>query len=88
MNRVVEEASFEKIECMERENAYSRYSLRTESLPGEESFKVRCRKIGGYSNYLEPMEVHRVDRIVCDELSPLFGYNCTRDTYCGEHKSY
>jgi hypothetical protein len=75
IDRVVEEASFDRMKRMERSNAYERSWLKAGNVADDESFKVRRGKVGGYTDYLDPEDVEQVDQKIRTELSPFFGYS-------------
>jgi alcohol sulfotransferase len=39
-----------------------------------DSFKVRRAKVGGYRDYFDDEQVARIDGLVHEKLSPIFGY--------------
>jgi hypothetical protein len=39
-----------------------------------ESFKTRRGKVGGYRDYFDDGEIAEIDRLVAEQLSPVFGY--------------
>jgi alcohol sulfotransferase len=38
------------------------------------SFKTRRGKVGGYRDYFDDGEIAQIDRLVAEQLSPVFGY--------------
>jgi hypothetical protein len=57
---------FETMQERERNGFFASERLRPGRSGATDSYKVRRGKIGGYRDYLTPIEVARVDRIVAD----------------------
>jgi hypothetical protein len=43
------------------------------------SYKVRRAKVGGYRDYFDDEQVARIDQLVEEKLSPVFGYGAARE---------
>lgn len=60
VERAVEEASFDRLQRMEREGTAGTRALRTKTAADPESYKVRRGKVGGYVDYLDDADVSYV----------------------------
>ncbi|RIL07679.1 MAG: sulfotransferase [Proteobacteria bacterium] len=73
----VEYASVENMRKLESEKKFwlsgSRMKAKDESNP--DSFKVRRAKVGGYRDYFDDEQIARIDALVAERLSPLYGYD-------------
>lgn len=69
-------ASFENMRKMETNSTFwlsgGRMKPRDRSNP--ESFKTRRGKVGGYRDYFDEREIAEIERLIADQLSPVFGY--------------
>lgn len=76
VRQAVEFASFENMRRMEENSTFwlSGGRMRPKDRNNPESFKTRRGKVGGYRDYFDDSEVLQIDRIVEQQLSPLFGY--------------
>jgi hypothetical protein len=72
----VEYASVGNMRELERKRVFwlagGRMTPRDRSNP--DSYKVRRAKVGGYRDYFENDQIERIDRLVREKLSPVFGY--------------
>jgi hypothetical protein len=72
----VEYASVENMRKLETKRTFwlagSRMKPKDKSNP--DSFKVRRAKVGGYRDYFSDDEAARIDALVRDRLSPIYGY--------------
>lgn len=72
----VEYASIENMRGLETKRTFwlagSRMTPKDKSNP--DSFKVRRAKVGGYRDYFDEDQAARIDALVRDELSPVYGY--------------
>jgi hypothetical protein len=80
VRNAVAASSFERMKKRERNGDYSRSWLKAGDSSDEESFKVRRGKIGGYEDYLDDVETDRINRLVRETLTPVFGYTDGADT--------
>jgi len=69
-------ASFENMRKMETNSTFwlsgGRMKPRDRSNP--ESFKTRRGKVGGYRDYFDEREIAEIERLIAEQLSPVFGY--------------
>jgi hypothetical protein len=69
-------ASFENMRKMETNRTFwlsgGRMKPRDRSNP--QSFKTRRGKVGGYRDYFDERELAEIDRMIAEQLSPVFGY--------------
>ncbi|WP_037499752.1 sulfotransferase domain-containing protein [Sphingomonas jaspsi] len=75
---VADAVSFGKIDNLkqrEREGYFDSSRFGAGRSGGEDSFKVRSGKAGGYRAKLSADNVERIDRYVADHLDPMFGYH-------------
>lgn len=74
--KAVEFASYDNMKKHEEKSLFKGSGARVR--PGDksnpDSFKVRRAKVGGYRDYFEDSQIETVDRMVEQELDPLFGY--------------
>ncbi len=74
--KCVEFASVDNMRKMEKDTFFrsvgDRMAPRDASNP--DSYKVRRAKVGGYRDYFTEDEVARIDALVTDSLSPVYGY--------------
>jgi hypothetical protein len=72
----VDYASIENMRKLEQRRVFwlagSRMTPRDRSNP--DSYKVRRAKIGGYRDYFDDEQAARIDALVREKLSPLYGY--------------
>jgi hypothetical protein len=69
-------ASFENMRKMEANSTFwlSGGRMRPKDRTNPQSFKTRRGKVGGYRDYFDDGEVALIDRLVAEQLSPVFGY--------------
>jgi hypothetical protein len=67
-------ASFENLKKIEIGNTFNTTRLRQGSSTDPDSSKVRRGKVGGYRDYFDKPVVEGLERIVANELDPVFGY--------------
>jgi hypothetical protein len=72
----VEFASFENMRKMESNSTFwlSGGRMRPRDRKNPQSFKTRRGKVGGYRDYFDDGEIAEIDRLIADQLSPVFGY--------------
>lgn len=77
IDKAVEFASYENMKKLEEKSLFKGSGARVR--PGDKrnpnSFKVRRAKVGGYRDYFEDDKVEIIDRMVVQDLDPLFGYS-------------
>jgi hypothetical protein len=69
-------ASFENMRKMEANSTFwlSGGSMRPRDRKNPQSFKTRRGKVGGYRDHFDAGEIAKIDRLVAEQLSPVFGY--------------
>jgi hypothetical protein len=69
-------ASFENMRKMEANSTFwlSGGRMRPRDRKNPQSFKTRRGKVGGYRDYFDDGEIAEIDRLVEEQLSPVFGY--------------
>jgi Sulfotransferase domain len=69
-------ASFENMRKMEANSTFwlSGGRMRPRDRANPRSFKTRRGKVGGYRDYFDDDEIALIDRLVAEQLSPVFGY--------------
>ena len=69
-------ASFENMRKMETNSTFwlSGGRMRPRDRQNPQSFKTRRGKVGGYRDYFDDGEIAQIDRLVEEQLSPVFGY--------------
>lgn len=69
-------ASFENMRKMETNSTFWRSGgrMRPRDPKNPHSFKTRRGKVGGYRDYFDDGEIAEIDRLVEEQLSPVFGY--------------
>jgi Sulfotransferase domain len=69
-------ASFENMRKMEANSTFwlSGGRMRPRDQTNPQSFKTRRGKVGGYRDYFDEREIAEIDRLVAEQLSPVFGY--------------
>jgi Sulfotransferase domain len=69
-------ASFENMRRMEANSTFwlSGGRMRPRDHSNPQSFKTRRGKVGGYRDYFDDGEIAQIDRLVAEQLSPVFGY--------------
>lgn len=69
-------ASFENMRKLEANSTFwlSGDRMRPKDPDNPHSFKVRRGKVGGYRDYFDDAEIALIDRLVEEQLSPVFGY--------------
>lgn len=69
-------ASFENMRKMEANSTFwlSGGRMRPRDRSNPQSFKTRRGKVGGYRDYFDAGEIAQIDRLVEEQLSPVFGY--------------
>ena len=77
IHQAVEFASYENMKKLETKKVFWASGARVK--PGDrknpDSFKVRRAKVGGYRDYFDDQQVAAIDRMVREELDPVFGYS-------------
>jgi hypothetical protein len=77
----VEYASIENMRKLESERKFwlsgGRMTPRDRDDPN--TYKVRRAKVGGYRDYFDDEQVARIDELVNEKLSPVFGYGAARE---------
>lgn len=77
IHQAVEFASYENMKKLETKRVFWASGARVK--PGDrknpDSFKVRRAKVGGYRDYFDDQQVAVIDRMVGEELDPVFGYS-------------
>jgi hypothetical protein len=73
-------ASFENMRKMEANSTFwlSGGSMRPRDRKNPQSFKTRRGKVGGYRDHFDAGEIAKIDRLVAEQLSPVFGYATER----------
>ncbi len=69
-------ASFENMRKMEANSTFwlSGGRMRPRDRQNPQSFKTRRGKVGGYRDYFDDGEIAEIDRLVEEQLAPVFGY--------------
>jgi hypothetical protein len=69
-------ASFDNMRKMETNSTFwlSGGRMRPKDPKNPQSFKTRRGKVGGYRDYFDDGEVAEIDRLIGEQLSPVFGY--------------
>ena len=69
-------ASFENMRKMETNSTFwlSGGRMRPRDRKNPQSFKTRRGKVGGYRDHFDAGEIAEIDRLVAEQLSPVFGY--------------
>lgn len=69
-------ASFENMRKMEADSTFwlSGGRMRPRDRQNPQSFKTRRGKVGGYRDYFDDGEIAEIDRLVEEQLAPVFGY--------------
>lgn len=69
-------ASFDNMRKMETNSTFwlSGGRMRPRDRQNVQSFKTRRGKVGGYRDYFDDGEIAEIDRLVEEQLSPVFGY--------------
>ena len=67
-------ASFENLKKIEMDNTFNTTRLRRGSATDPDLSKVRRGKVGGYRDYFDKPVVDELERIVTNELNPIYGY--------------
>jgi Sulfotransferase domain len=69
-------ASFENMRKMETNSTFwlSGGRMRPRDAKNPASFKTRRGKVGGYRDYFDDGEIAQIDRLIAQQLSPVFGY--------------
>jgi hypothetical protein len=69
-------ASFENMRKMEANSTFwlSGGRMRPRDHQNPQSFKTRRGKVGGYRDYFDDGEIAQIDRLIEEQLSPVFGY--------------
>lgn len=70
----VEFGSFARLKEKERSQFFDSERMRPTNASDPDSFKVRRGKIGGYRDYFSPHTIARMDAMVRERLSPVYGY--------------
>ena len=76
LNNVVEFSKFENMQKMERENALNTARLRPGNVNDPDTYKVRKGEVGGYKFYFSNDDIEYLNRMIDENLSDYFGYNC------------
>ncbi len=75
IQNAVEFASFESLKQKEKDNFFNNKRLSPRDIENPSSFKVRRGKVGGFRDYFEDEQIEFINRVVREELSPIFGYS-------------
>lgn len=79
IDKAVEYAAYDNMKKLEEKRLFKGSGARVR--PGDKSnpnsFKVRRAKVGGYRDYFEDDKVAAIDRMVAQDLDPVFGYSET-----------
>lgn len=79
IDKAVEYAAYDNMKKLEEKSLFKGSGARVR--PGDKSnpnsFKVRRAKVGGYRDYFEDDQVAAIDRMVVQDLDPVFGYSET-----------
>ena len=69
-------ASFENMRKMEADSTFwlSGGRMRPRDRKNPQSFKTRRGKVGGYRDHFDAGEIAEIDRLIAEQLSPVFGY--------------
>jgi hypothetical protein len=69
-------ASFENMRKMEANSTFwlSGGRMRPRDRSNPQSFKTRRGKVGGYRDHFDAREIALIDRVIAEQLSPVFGY--------------
>jgi len=70
----VDFGSFDNLRKLESEGFFRSGGLTLRNPKDPESFKVRRAKVGGYRDYFTPEQAGELETLVCERLSPAFGY--------------
>jgi len=77
IDKAVEYAAYDNMKKLEEKSLFKGSGARVR--PGDKSnpnsFKVRRAKVGGYRDYFEDDKVAAIDRMVVQDLDPVFGYS-------------
>ncbi len=77
IDKAVEYAAYDNMKKLEEKSLFKGSGARVR--PGDKSnpnsFKVRRAKVGGYRDYFEDDQVAAIDRMVVQDLDPVFGYS-------------
>jgi hypothetical protein len=70
-------ASFENMRKMEANSTFwlSGGRMRPRDRKNPQSFKTRRGKVGGYRDHFDDGEIAEIDRLIAEQLSPVFGYD-------------
>jgi alcohol sulfotransferase len=49
--------------------------MRPRDRKNPQSFKTRRGKVGGYRDHFDDGEIAEIDRLIAEQLSPVFGYD-------------
>ena len=66
--------AFDNLKKLERQGFFRQGGLTLRNPKDSESFKVRRAKVGGYKDYFTAAQVHELEDLVRERLSPAFGY--------------
>ena len=70
----VEWGSFDNLRKLESEGYFRQGGMTLRNPKDPESFKVRRAKVGGYRDYFSADQVEKLESLVNERLSPVFGY--------------
>jgi hypothetical protein len=79
---VIEWTSFENMKQIERDRNFDTGSRRLmiKDAGNPEAFKVRRGKVGGYTDYFSDPELEKIDRMIMEQVPPVYGYSNTMRT--------
>jgi len=77
IDKAVEFAAYENMKKLEEKRLFkgSGVRVRAGDKNNPDSFKVRRGKVGGYHDYFEVDQIAEIDRMISQELDPVFGYS-------------
>lgn len=75
LQQSVERGSFDQMKRMELKGSLREPWMKPGKKGIEKSMKVRSGKVGGYHESLSGRDIDRINRVIADELSPLFPYH-------------
>jgi len=79
IEQAVEFASYDNMKKLEEKRVFwgSGARVKAGDSKNPNSFKVRRGKVGGYRDYFDDEQVELIDKLVEEELDPVFGYRAT-----------
>lgn len=82
IKQAVEFASYDNMKKLEEKRVFWASGARVTAgdRKNPNSYKVRRGKVGGYRDYFEDRQVELIDKLVEQELDPVFGYQAADDS--------